>query len=194
MSRKSTREVCAAQGLDKGILFCTYSLLLQKSVSTKEMAKQQKANPHSFHDTGAASIAEGKAFREAAIGTVEFGEATLCPRRKPPATLWECQSMLQVHGLPECLVGHVAAMLNTSTDISNNGFPAMCWTGPGSRLAQIVEWCGGEGFDGAIVFDECHRCSRATHPQKLHFLDQGCRHANILCSTMTASSPDAEVC
>ena len=28
--------------------------------------------------------------------------------------------------------------------------------GPGSRLAQIVDWCGGEAFDGALVLDECH--------------------------------------
>ena len=74
---ESTRKLCAAQGLDKGIVFCTYSLLLQKSVSTKEMAKQQKANPTRFHDSGAASLAEGKAFREAALGTVEFGESPL---------------------------------------------------------------------------------------------------------------------
>lgn len=35
----------------------------------------------------------------------------------------------------------------------------MACLGPGSRLAQIVEWCGGEDFDGALVLDECHvRC------------------------------------
>ena len=28
--------------------------------------------------------------------------------------------------------------------------------GPGSRLEQIVDWCGGEAFDGALVLDECH--------------------------------------
>ena len=30
------------------------------------------------------------------------------------------------------------------------------FAGPGSRLAQIVDWCGGEAFDGALVLDECH--------------------------------------
>ena len=25
-----------------------------------------------------------------------------------------------------------------------------------SRLKQLVEWCG-EGFDGLVVFDECHK-------------------------------------
>lgn len=74
ISRQCSRALCAAQGLDKGILFCTYSLLLQKSVSTKQMNLQQKANPDAFHNKGAGSLAEGKAFREAAIGTVEFGE------------------------------------------------------------------------------------------------------------------------
>ena len=33
--------------------------------------------------------------------------------------------------------------------------------GRGSRLEQIVDWCGGEAFDGAIVFDECHKCGPA---------------------------------
>ena len=26
-----------------------------------------------------------------------------------------------------------------------------------SRLQQLVSWCGGEGFDGCLVFDECHK-------------------------------------
>lgn len=33
-------------------------------------------------------------------------------------------------------------------------------TNPGkyrSRLKQLVQWCGGEDFDGCIVFDECHK-------------------------------------
>jgi hypothetical protein len=33
--------------------------------------------------------------------------------------------------------------------------------GPGSksrtRLQQIIDWCGGEQFDGCLVFDECHK-------------------------------------
>eukprot|EP00960_Hanusia_phi_P033852 750679-Hanusia_phi.AAC.2 len=29
--------------------------------------------------------------------------------------------------------------------------------GKPSRLEQIVKWCGGESFDGVLVFDECHR-------------------------------------
>ena len=26
-----------------------------------------------------------------------------------------------------------------------------------SRLQQLVDWCGGEDFDGCLVFDECHK-------------------------------------
>lgn len=26
-----------------------------------------------------------------------------------------------------------------------------------SRLQQLVNWCGGEEFDGCLVFDECHK-------------------------------------
>ena len=33
--------------------------------------------------------------------------------------------------------------------------------GPGTksrtRLQQIIDWCGGEQFDGCLVFDECHK-------------------------------------
>lgn len=25
------------------------------------------------------------------------------------------------------------------------------------RLKQLIEWCGGEQFDGVIIFDECHK-------------------------------------
>jgi hypothetical protein len=27
----------------------------------------------------------------------------------------------------------------------------------GSRIDQIVDWCGGASFEGCLVFDECHR-------------------------------------
>ena len=33
--------------------------------------------------------------------------------------------------------------------------------GPGSRLMQIVKWFG-QDYDGAIVFDECHRCDSSS--------------------------------
>lgn len=30
-------------------------------------------------------------------------------------------------------------------------------TGHSSRLDQLVKWCGGELFDGCLIFDECHK-------------------------------------
>ena len=26
-----------------------------------------------------------------------------------------------------------------------------------SRLQQLTQWCGGDQFDGCLVFDECHK-------------------------------------
>ena len=26
-----------------------------------------------------------------------------------------------------------------------------------SRLQQLIEWCGGPGFEGCLIFDECHK-------------------------------------
>ena len=26
-----------------------------------------------------------------------------------------------------------------------------------SRLSQLISWCGGEKFDGCLIFDECHK-------------------------------------
>jgi len=37
--------------------------------------------------------------------------------------------------------------------------------GEGSRLQQIVEWLGGESFEGALVFDECHRAKNCIAKQ-----------------------------
>mmetsp|Transcript_21181 Transcript_21181/g.47283 ORF Transcript_21181/g.47283 Transcript_21181/m.47283 type:complete len:1771 (-) Transcript_21181:242-5554(-) len=31
-----------------------------------------------------------------------------------------------------------------------------------TRLDQIVEWCGGEEFDGLLMFDECHKAKNVT--------------------------------
>ena len=45
--------------------------------------------------------------------------------------------------------------------ITETGVLSRMHAGRGSRLEQIVEWCGGEAFDGAIVFDECHKCRPA---------------------------------
>lgn len=29
----------------------------------------------------------------------------------------------------------------------------------GNRLQQVIDWLGGPSFDGAIIFDECHKVS-----------------------------------
>ncbi len=34
--------------------------------------------------------------------------------------------------------------------------------GANSRLQQVVDWCGGPGFDGVLVFDECHKAKNCT--------------------------------
>ena len=31
-----------------------------------------------------------------------------------------------------------------------------------SRLQQLVDWCGGAAFDGALLFDECHKAKNYT--------------------------------
>ena len=31
-----------------------------------------------------------------------------------------------------------------------------------SRLDQLVQWCG-DGFDGLILYDECHKVRRRMH-------------------------------
>ena len=33
------------------------------------------------------------------------------------------------------------------------------WTGANhqSRLQQLIDWCGGEQFNGCLIFDECHK-------------------------------------
>ena len=41
----------------------------------------------------------------------------------------------------------------------------MLSTGEGSRLQQMVDWLGGEGFAGALVFDECHRAKNCIAKQ-----------------------------
>lgn len=36
-----------------------------------------------------------------------------------------------------------------------------------SRLKQLVDWCGGENFDGCLIFDECHKAKNFV-PGKEH--------------------------
>ena len=30
-------------------------------------------------------------------------------------------------------------------------------SGKQTRLQQLVNWCGGDTFDGCLIFDECHK-------------------------------------
>lgn len=65
-----------------------------------------------------------------------------------------------------------------------------------TRFQQVLDWVGGDTFDGCIVFDECHRCARcltlaleclasasgivtqsASHRDRLEFLAQPRRRA-----------------
>ena len=38
-------------------------------------------------------------------------------------------------------------------------------TGNQTRLKQLVDWCGGDQFDGLIMFDECHK-AKVKYPEK----------------------------
>ena len=52
-----------------------------------------------------------------------------------------------------------------------------------SRLEQMVEWCGGDAFEGCIVFDECHKAKN---------LDGGTRVSRDVI-TLQAALPRARV-
>ena len=80
------------QDMDMGVLFCTYSLLNQKSKSTKEVAREVERNPTAFADVNITDIHERKAAHEASKAELEFGEAWLSSRRPehslPAALHW----------------------------------------------------------------------------------------------------------
>ncbi len=42
----------------------------------------------------------------------------------------------------------------------------------GTRLQQVIEWCGGPGFDGCLVFDEAHK-SKNLHPDEAEIDGEG---------------------
>ena len=48
-----------------------------------------------------------------------------------------------------------------------------CCAGAGSRLQQIVEWLGGDAFEGALVFDECHKAKNCIAKQAAGGRTQG---------------------
>ena len=68
------RRTCTPlQGLDKGILFCTFSLLCQKAATAKKMQGLMKAHPERFHNKALPSLEARNAFTEAATGEAQFG-------------------------------------------------------------------------------------------------------------------------
>ena len=41
-----------------------------------------------------------------------------------------------------------------------------------SRLQQLIDWCGGEKFEGCLVFDECHKAKNFIPVSSMHlYLD-----------------------
>lgn len=65
---------------------------------------------------------------------------------------------IEVHALNKKAYGPLASkgveegvlFCSYSTLIASQG-------GRSTRLDQVVQWCGGDAFDGCIVFDECHK-------------------------------------
>ena len=59
--------------------------------------------------------------------------------------------------------GERAVWMSSITD--NRQGSCFCWsdlfflTGANrqSRLQQLIDWCGGEQFNGCLIFDECHK-------------------------------------
>ena len=62
------------QDMDQGVLFCTYSLLIQKSTSGKEVRQTMGRNPEGFGHRNILDIYERSAAQEASKGELEFGK------------------------------------------------------------------------------------------------------------------------
>ena len=60
--------------MDEGVLFCTYSLLIQKSTSGKDIRQAMGRNPEGFGHRNILDIYERSAAQEASKGELEFGE------------------------------------------------------------------------------------------------------------------------
>lgn len=61
------------QDMDQGVLFCTYSLLIQKSTSGKDVRQAMGRNPEGFGHRNILDIHERTAAQEASKGELEFG-------------------------------------------------------------------------------------------------------------------------
>ena len=63
------------QDMDMGVLFCTYSLLNQKSMSGKQVVQALERDPKANGHMHILDIHERSAASEASRGELEFGEA-----------------------------------------------------------------------------------------------------------------------
>lgn len=61
------------QDMDQGVLFCTYSLLIQKSKSGKEVTQTMAGDPHGYFHPHVIDLHERAAAHEASKGELEFG-------------------------------------------------------------------------------------------------------------------------
>jgi hypothetical protein len=62
-----------AQGLDKGILFSTYTLLIAQSTSGKELGLYQKDYPHWLENNALTNIHAKHAYAESKFAEKDFG-------------------------------------------------------------------------------------------------------------------------
>ena len=104
-----------------GVLFCTYSLLNQKSKSTKEVAREVERNPTAFADVNISDIHERKAAHEASKAELEFGEAQLPSCRQSSSCPSQSNAISTPVIVPESSFPSVSA-LSMLFDSSNRIF------------------------------------------------------------------------
>ena len=78
--------------------------------------------------------------------------------------------------------------------VTYSALVARAHKGKRSRFKQIVQWCGGEDFDGLILFDECHKAknvrSGTKAGQAVQELQDGLPNARVVyCSATGVSEP-----
>ena len=61
------------QDMDMGVLFCTYSLLIQKSTSGKDVRQAMARDPEGYGHRSIGDLYERIAAQEASKGELEFG-------------------------------------------------------------------------------------------------------------------------
>ncbi len=140
---KITSLMLFCTGTDAGIMFLTYDLLISSARQTKQEAAAAKAarEQQARHEIAGNEVNDD-ASDQTCAGVLEFGEATQIPLK----------------------LLHPAALTFVGLDLVS-----CCWrhastlglAGKSSRLRQIVEWLGGDQFEGALIFGE-HGMSDAT--------------------------------